>query len=86
MSMWLPVFQLPAVRSRDDQGVADTGAPQAAAQLMEQTVGQRLQRQHHQQGAEEKTVGRLRRNKESQSVSLTALQLAQLLSDSLNWC
>ncbi|TNN86698.1 hypothetical protein EYF80_002881 [Liparis tanakae] len=41
------------VSSRYDQGVADAGSPQAAAELVEQAVGERLQRQHHEQSAEE---------------------------------
>lgn len=49
----------PAVRRGDDERVADAGPPEAAAQLVEQAVGQRLQGQHHQQGAEEEAVGRL---------------------------
>lgn len=49
----------PAVGRWDDQRVADAGPTEAAAQLVEQAVGQRLQGQRHQQGAEEQAVGRL---------------------------
>lgn len=80
MHLYTPVFvcAVPAVSSWYDQGIADAGAPQAAAQLMEQAVGQRLQRQHHQQSAEKETVGGLQggkkkqKAKESESLSLTA--------------
>lgn len=48
---------LPAVCCGYHQRIADASSPQAAAQLMEQAVGQGLQRQHHQQSAEEQTVG-----------------------------
>lgn len=64
-----PLSLVPAVSSRYDQGVANTGSPKAAAQLVEQAVGQRLQRQHHQQSAEKEAVGRLWKAKESESLS-----------------
>lgn len=54
---------LPAVGRGDDQSVADAGSPETAAQLAEQPVGQRLQREHDQQRAEEEAVGRLHREK-----------------------
>lgn len=58
---------LPAVGRGDDQRVAHAGPPQAAAQLVEEAVGQRLQGQHHQQGAEEQAVGWLQiKSKEKQ--------------------
>lgn len=47
---------VPAVGCRYHQGVPDAGSPQAAAQLVEQAVGQGLERQHHQQSAEKETV------------------------------
>lgn len=49
----------PAVGRGDDQRVAHAGPPEAAAQLVEEAVGQRLQGQDHQQGAEEQAVGGL---------------------------
>ena len=55
-SLNFPLSSIPAVGSRYHQGVADTGSPEAAAQLVEQAVGQGLERQHHQQSAEKETV------------------------------
>lgn len=48
---------LPAVCCGYHQRIANASSPKAAAQLMEQAVGQGLQGQHHQQSAEEQTVG-----------------------------
>lgn len=62
MRSYIPVphlFSVPAVSCRYDQSVSHAGSPQAAAQLVEQAVCQRLQGQHHQQGAQEETVGGL---------------------------
>lgn len=49
----------PAVGRGNDQCVAHAGPPEAAAQLVEEAVGQRLQGQDNQQGAEEQAVGGL---------------------------
>lgn len=46
---------IPAVAGRDDHSVAHRCAPQAAAQLMKEPVGQRLQRDDHQEHTHEHT-------------------------------
>lgn len=56
---------VPGVDCRYHQCVASTGSSQAAAQLLEQAVCERLQGQHHQQGAQEETVGGLRKSKQA---------------------
>lgn len=62
--IYIHVSLLPAVSSGYDQSVANAGSPQAAAQLVEQAMGQRLQREHHQQSAEKETAGGLQKKRE----------------------
>lgn len=66
---------VPAVSVWYDQGIANTGSSQAAAQLVKQAVGQRLQRQHHQKSAEKEAVGGLQKAKESESLSFMTYNL-----------
>lgn len=80
-----PLYSVPAVSSRYDQGVANTGSSEAAAQLVEQTMGQRLQRQHHQQSTEKETVGGLQKNKRIGVTFVHHLQLGPKQSDPVNW-
>lgn len=80
-----PLSSVPAISCRYDQGIADTSSPQAAAQLVEQAVGQRLQRQHHQQSAEKEAVGGLQKSKRIGVTFIHHLQLVPQQSDQANW-
>lgn len=53
----------PAVVGGDHQGVAHTGSSQAAAQLVEQAVEQRLHGQHQQQCADKEVAVRLQKSR-----------------------
>lgn len=76
MHLYFPASPaVPGVSSWYDQGVANTGSPQAAPQLMEQAVGQGLQRQDHQQSAEKEAVGGLRKSQRTRITIAHHLQL-----------
>lgn len=65
------VLGAPAVVGGDHQGVAHTGSSEAAAQLVEQAVEQRLQWQHQQQRADKEFVERLQKKKISLFISIS---------------
>lgn len=88
MHLYIPVSTIssvPAVGGRYDQGVANTGSPQAAAELVEQAVGQRLQRQHHQQSTEKETTGGLQKGETIRVTFIHHVQLGPKQSDPVNW-
>lgn len=85
LKCWSVAASSPAVGRGDDQRVAHAGPAEAAAQLVEEAVGQRLQGQHQQQGAEEEAVGRLqtRRQTETPHMIRGGAQTTNFLSLSL---